>query len=207
LRLLDPAAMLASEAQALNRTRNNLQTAAIELVADEMGIPKAKLAKRGRRVSVALSKSGSKAGKFGAVSKGRNATRRRLETSVRAFGRPFNVGRWDGQEVREGASTSLSGRKRKGKGRAVGTTHSAYGRRQFAPGTWRLKNGAIVKRHGKSFRGVYGPGVAQVMEYPHIRRKLDALALKQFDRHFSAAVAFRFSSAGQALSGGRSSRR
>jgi len=196
LRILDPKAMETAEAQALNRTRNNVQTLAIKLVAKEMGITTAKLKKRGRRVEVSLRDAAKKSGKFGALTKGRNATRRRLHTSVRGFGRPFNVGRWNAQEVRAGESTSLKGRKRKGQGRSIGVTHAAYGRRQFAKQTWMLKNGAVVKAHGASFKGVYGPGVTQVMEYRHIRRKLEREAVMRWDQHFKSAVQFAFASRG-----------
>jgi len=202
LRILDPKAMASAEVQALNRTRNNVQTLAVKLVAAEMGITTARLKKRGRRVDVSVQDSAKKSGKFGAVTKGRNANRRTLSTSVRGFGRPFNVGRWGAEAVKGGASTSLGGRRRKGKGRVLGVVHSAYGRRQFARGTWQLKNGAVVKRQGRSFEGVYGPGVTQVMEYRHIRRKLEAEAVKRWDQHFKAAVEFAFTSKGQRVARG-----
>ncbi len=189
LRILDPKAMETAEAQALNRTRNNVQTLAIKLVAKEMGVTTAKLKKRGRDVQVNLRDSAKKSGKFGALTKGRNATRRRLHTSVRGFGRPFNVGRWDAQEVR---LPGVAG----GKGRALGVTHRAYGRRQFAKKTWMLENGAVVKRKGRSFQGVFGPGVTQVMEYPHIRRKLERKAIDKWNQHFKSAVQFAFTSRG-----------
>lgn len=205
LRLLDPKVMAIAEAQALNRTRNNVRTLAIKLVAKEMGITTAKLKKRGRDVQVSLRDSAKKSGKFGTLANGRNATRRTLHTSIRGFGRPFNVGRWDAQEVRGGASTSLKGRKRKGTGRVLGTQHSAYGRAQFAQRTWMLENGAVVKRDGDSFSGVYGPGVTQVMEYRHIRRKLEQEAVAKWDQHFRSAVDFAFTARGP--QGARGSRR
>ena len=209
LRLLDPAVMAGAEAQALNRTRDNVRTLAIKLVAKEMGITTAKLKKRGRDVQVSLRDSAKKSGKFGAVALGKDATKRTLSTSVRGFGRPFNVSRWGGELVLPGASVSISRtgkrRKRKGKGRPLGTVHSAYGRQQFAPNTWMLKNKAIMVRDGASFRGVYGPGVTQVMEYPNIRRILERLAVKKWDQHFKSAVEFAFTARGPV--GARGSRR
>jgi len=194
LELLDAKAMAFAEAQALNRTRANVQELALRLVSDDMGIPVSRLKKRGRDVR----DSNKKSGKLGAISPGRRASARRLITSLRGFGRPFNVSRWDGAVIREGSAVSLkTGRTKKGKGRAIGTTHKAYGRRQFARDTWMIKSGAIVKRDGSSFEGVYGPGVTQVMEKPVIVRKLSRFAQKRFDHHFKQAVEFAFSSTGQ----------
>lgn len=187
LRLLDAKAVNFAEYTALNRTANNVQKKALELVSKDMGIPVSKLRKRGRSVTAGA--------KFGTVSKGRRASRRRLETTVTGYGRPFNAGRWGGEEVRAGASVSLGGRRRKRRGGGVvlGTTHSAYGRNQFAKNTWMLNNGAIVKRKGKSFEGVFGPGVGQVMEKRDNIRKLQREAILRFNNHFGVALRFAFS--------------
>ena len=75
----------------------------------------------------------------------------------------------------------------------LGPTPAAYGREQFARNTWMLKNGAIVKRKGRSFEGVYGPGVAQVMEKRPILRKLEREAVVRFNNHFGVALQFAFS--------------
>ena len=55
---------------------------------------------------------------------------------------------------------------------------------------------AVVKRKGRSFQGVFGPGVTQVMEYPHIRRKLESKAIDKWNQHFKSAVLFAFTSRG-----------
>ena len=200
LRWLDPGRVAWAESQAVNRTAANVQTKALELVGEAMGISVSKLRKRGRGATAR--------GKFGAVSRGRAARPKRLITAVTGYGRPFNVTRWGGQEIRAGASVSLKGRKRRGKGRVVGTTHRAYGREQTALRTWMLPSGAIVVRDGDSFRGVYGPGVAQQMETPEIMGALEREALKRFGEHFRDAVRFAFSPAGdRAVSGIRGSQR
>lgn len=172
--IISPKAVAWAEAQALNRTRNNAQTEGLKLVSRAMGISSTDLRKR---------KGGSASrgkGKFGAVAKGRNATRRRLETSVIGQGRPFNVTRWNGQAVRIN-------------NRVVATTHSAYGRRQIAKRTWMLGNGAIVTRSGASFRGVHGPGVGQMMERPKVVRAMQAKVAERFPSHFQSALTFALS--------------
>ena len=83
LRLLDAKAVRTAEFIALNRTAANVQKLSLKLVAEEMGITVAKLRKRGRRVTGRA---------FGAVSKGKRATPRRLLVKVTGYGRPFNVG-------------------------------------------------------------------------------------------------------------------
>lgn len=190
-RFLHPDKMSFAESQALNRTRANVNKLALKLVAEDMGIPLSKLAKRARARTVSRDNN-SPSGKFGGVGPGRKATRRRLTTSVIGRGRPFNVARWKAKEVRSGASVSLKGRNKKGSGTVLGTLHSAYGREQFAKKAWRLKNGAVVVRHGASFRGVYGPGVGQVMEKREIVRKLVMETQKRFDQHFTSAIRFAF---------------
>lgn len=189
---LSPSKVEAAEAQALNRTAANVTKESLRLVADDMGIPVSKLAKRARARTIPVRDNNHSSGKFGSVGKGRKATRRRLRTSVVGRGRPFNVSRWKAEEVKGGASVSLKGRKKKGTGRVLGVLHSAYGRQQFAAKTWRLPNGAVVVRRGESFRGVYGPGVGQVMERRHIVRKLTMEAQKRFDGHFASALRFYF---------------
>lgn len=184
LRALDPKRVAAAEAQALNRTRNNTQTTGLKAVAREMGVKVSQLRKRGRPKDRSLATSARKAGKFGAVTKGRNATRRRLETSIVGRGRPFNANRWDGADVTVA-------------GRTVATMHSAYGRRQIAKRTWRLKNGAIVHRKGNSFEGVFGPGVGQMMERKRVLRLMERTVLERFPQHFKSAVEFLFSPAGR----------
>lgn len=186
-RLIDPKAVAWAEAQALNRTAGNVQTVGLTEVSKAMGVPVTKLRKRGRAKAPKRP-----SGKFGAVTKGRKASRRRLETSVIGRGRPFNAGRWNGADVVVA-------------GRTVATMHEAYGRKQIAKRTWRLKNGAIVKRKGASFEGVFGPGVAQMMERASVVRRMEREAVERFEHHFSQAIDFAFASgvAGR----GRSSRR
>lgn len=202
LNLLDPKAMAFAESQAVNRTAKNVQSFGLELIAKKMGISKAKLRKRGRGVSAT-------GNTFGTVSQGRRSTRRTLSTTVTGYGRPFNAGRWDGQEIRSGASTSAGGkRKRRGKGTVLGTQHRAYGRPQVAPRTWMLRNGAIVVRDGNSFRGVFGPGVAQQMGHRDVMGPLQKHAQERFLFHFKEAVEFAFSAQGKrAVRGIRGSRR
>lgn len=171
LRALNGRAVVFAEVQALNRTRNNVQSEGVKAVADAMGIKPSKLRKRG---------SGTKGNAFGAMAKGRNANRRRLETSVIGRGRPFNVSRWLVGELKQGA-------------RVWAVTHDAYGRQQTATNVWRLKNGAVVVQSGNSFRGVFGPGVTQMMERKDIAKELEQVAIEQFPRHFKAAIEFAFS--------------
>jgi len=179
-RALSPDRMLIAESQALNRTRANVNKLAVKIAAQKLGVKPAKIAKRAR--------AQTRGGKFGAVGPGEEATRTRLETSIIGRGRPFNVGRWRAKVVRAGASQSLSGRNRRGTGVVLGVTHSAYGREQFARSAWMLNNGAVVKRRGQSFTGVFGPGVAQQLEAPDVVRRLERLTQRQFARHFASAV-------------------
>lgn len=190
LRVLDPKAVAFAEVEALNRTAANVQTLALELVSEDMGIPKSKLRKRGR---------GARAGaKFGTVSKGRKARARRLSTSVSGYGRPFNVTRWKAEEVREGASTSLKGRKRKGKGGVLGVTHNAYGRTQFTRNAWIAPwpGNPVILRKGDKLKGVFGPGVAQVLEKRKNLRRLETTATTRFEQHFASRLQFAFSRGG-----------
>ena len=180
LQALNPKALEFAEAEALNRTRNNVQTVGLKQIARAMGVKQSQLRKRGKPKDRSIQQSGRKAGKFGAVVKERDATRRRLETGVTGRGRPFNVGRWDGKPVTVG-------------GRTVATEHGAYGRRQIAKRTWQLKNGAIVTRKGNSFRGVWGPGVRQMMERRDVLRMMEREALERFPGHFRSVVRFAFS--------------
>ena len=177
LRALDGRAVNWAEVQALNRTRNNVQTTGLEAVAGAMGIKVSKLRKRVRKLEVGQLRA---SGKFGTVAKGRNATRFRLETSVRGFGRPFNVSRWNAKPIRDA------------RGRVVAVTHSAYGREVTAERTWLLGNGAVVTRSGNSFRGVFGPGVAQMMERRDVRKAMEQEAIKRFPQHFKSAIEFAF---------------
>ena len=202
LRLLDPKTLAKAEAQAVDRTARNVQQEALEAVSDEMGIPVKKLRKRGRGVSGR--------GSFGTVSKGRKPTARRLSTTVTGYGWPFNVSRWDAQPIYSGESSTLSGRRRRAKGRrrVVAVRHRAYGREQVVAGTWLLGNGAVVVMSGESFRGVWGPGVGQQMEKPHVMRRLERVAQERFLYHFREAARFLFSAAGaRARSGVRGARR
>ena len=196
LRFLDGKGVLFAEAQALNRTASNVHKKGVQLVARELGVPAKDIFKRGRKLKSST--------KFGTVSKGKKALPRRLEVGVTGYGRPFNVGRWKGAEIRAGASVGISksGKRRNQKGTrvVVGVTHSAYGRDQFTPKAWMLNNGAVVVRKGKSFRGVWGPGIAQIMEKPKVEAKLRKKAIEKFDKHFASSLKFVFS--GQARSTG-----
>lgn len=211
LRLLDGKAMQFAEVQAINRTAANMQKLALKIVARKMGVTTAQIKKRGRGTT-ARGGATKKAGKYGTISQGRKANRRTLSTTVDGYGRPWNAGRWEGREIRSGATSGVGGRRdARGGGTVIGTTHSAYGRPQVALRTWRLKNGAIVKRktfNKQSFTGVYGPGIGQQMEKPKVARPLTKYAQKQFAKHFKASVEFAFSPAGlRAVSGVRGSRR
>lgn len=174
LRILDPQTVALATAQALNRTRNNAQTAGIKAVSLAMGIPRSKLKKRGRAI---VTNTNARSGKFGAVAKGKNATKRTLRTAVVGRGRPFNVTRWGGKEVKVNK-------------RAVATQHAAYGRKQIAKRTWMLKNRAIVVRQGASFRGVFGPGVGQMMQRPRVVKAMQDEVFARFPGHFSSAFRF-----------------
>jgi len=81
----------------------------------------------------------------------------------------------------------------------IGVTHKAWGRSQSAKGPiWQLKNSRgkpIVIRDGNTFRSYYGPGTANVAQYPRIRKILERATLKAFDRHFASRVRYAFSSA------------
>ena len=172
LRFLDGRAVQFAEAQAINRTAGNVQKEAVSVVAEKMGVPRSRIYKRGKRAKGA--------NKFGTVSRGRRANARRLETTITGYGRPFNVSRWNAHKV------------------AGGVKHAAYGREQIAPGTWKIPSGAVVVRKGQSFRGVWGPGIGQVMEETSTTLHLTRFAQAKFDGHFDSALKFAFS--GQARS-------
>ncbi len=180
LQLLDPGRVKWAEAEALNSTAGKVQRLGVQLVSQQMGIPPAKLAKRGRRVF------GSSADKYGTVSRGRRANRRRLFVTVHGVGRPFNVVRFKGVPIRQGSR------------RVVGVQHQAWGRTQVAMGVWQLVNmpgRPFVIRQGRSFRGVFGPGVRHVLEYPHISGALLREAQRQFPRFFANRIEYAFSAA------------
>lgn len=194
LRMLDPKRMRVAEKQALTRTQANVQSESLQLVSKKMGIPIAKLRKRGR-VTFA-----SRAA-FGAIAKSKNPTLRSLEAQVRATGKPFNVIRWQAREIKGGSSQSIkSRRKTKGKGRSVAVAHKAWGREQITLGAWIMKaNGgtfvAIKSRSKGRPRGVYGPGVTQVIKYPEVLRALEVHTVTQFNHHYTQAVNYVFSPA------------
>lgn len=167
LALVDPKVLRFAEAQALNRTAANVQKVGLKRVSRAMGIKVSDLRKRGKKAGK----------KFGAVARGRQATRRRLFTSVVGSGRPFNVRRWGAQPVRVA-------------GRTVAVQHSAYGRPQIAKRAWQLNSGAVVVRSGNSFRSVFGPGVGQMMERKDILRAMQLEATTRFPGHFFSAVRF-----------------
>lgn len=175
LKTLSPRAVQFAETQALNRTAANVQKVGINRVARAMGIKRSQVRKRGKSVSA---RAGTK---FGAVSRGRKATRARLFTSVIGAGKPFNVRRWDAKPVKVA-------------GRTVATEHAAYGRRQIAKRTWQLPSGAVVVRSGNSFRSVFGPGIAQMMERRDVMQAMQTEATARFPGHFAQAFEFAFSS-------------
>jgi len=177
LRLLSPKRFEEAEAQALNRTANNVQKFGLELVSSYMGIPKSKLNRRGR--SVSATKTG---GKFGAISKGRRASRKRLATDVLGVGRPFNVTRFNATVVRSNK-------------RQTGVTHRAWGVTRTLEKVWMLVNKPgrpVVVREGKSFRGVYGPGVGQVLDITRHRRLMERHAQERFEFHMVSRLRYKF---------------
>ena len=176
LRRLDNRRVEFAEAQALNRTATNVRRYGLRQIADEMGVKISQLRKRGRSRPSRRERS-----KFGSVAKGRRATRRRLETAVIGSGRPFNVSRWTTQPIKVG-------------NRVVAVRHDAYGRAQTAEGTWLLNNGAVVVRSGNSFRGVFGPGVGQMMERRNVVLGMQREAARRFPGHLASALRFVFSS-------------
>ena len=194
LRVLEPSRVAFAEAQACNRTAANVQKTGIELVAKRMGIPQTKLAKRGRRTDWRGRRQ------HGAFARGRKATRRHLQASLRGVGRPFNVTRFNAVPIYAGSSTSLKTGKQRNPGkkkgrRVIGVAHNAWGRRQTAgPNVWRLKNGAFVIPSGNTFRGMFGPGVTHVLQYPSVEKKLVQVALERYPQHFSSAIEYAFSS-------------
>ena len=163
--LLDPRRYEWAVRQSINRTAGNVAKAAHAKVAKDMGISKSKLLKRRRRTSASSAK-------FGSVGRGKRATRRRLEAEVVGFGRPFNATRFEGKPLYGGVGR-----------RQTATYHKSYNRPQVATGTWMLTKKAgnpIVTKSGNSFRGVYGPGVAWVMEQPENLRFLQRFANRRF---------------------------
>lgn len=179
-RLLDPKRMAFAEAQAINRTTGNIATFGLQLVSEEMGIPKSKLLRRGRKLFF----SPSTDEKYGRVSKGRKATVRRLLSEVQFAGRPFNIVRFDGK-LTYGKN-----------GRSNGVTFNAWEGQQTTKGPiWQLKNKPgrpIVIKKGDTFRSFYGPGVRDVAKLPKIQRQLEGEALRRFDEHFASAVQFAY---------------
>ena len=176
LSFLNPRRVRWAEKEAVNLTTAHVARFAHRLVAEEMGISPTKLRKRGRSA-----RPGGRA--QGTVSRGRRATTRRLFSTVNGYGKPFNVTRWNAQEVKEGK-------------RVVGVTHKAWGRQQLAPRTWKLgvKGGPVVKRADGQVRGVFGPGVTHVMEYPHIMGRLKRRAQRRFGVTFIRRLRYAFSS-------------
>lgn len=167
-----------AEKEAVNIAGTRTAKLAHKLVADEMGIDRAKLRKRGRQVK-------PRGKNHGTVSRGRAATLRKLRTTVDGYGKPFNVTRWDAKPIKEG-------------NRTVGVFHEAWGRRQFAPRTWRLnvRGNPIVKRDASKgyVNGVFGPGVTHVMEYPHIERQIVRRAQRVLRVQFVKRLRYAFSS-------------
>ena len=196
LRLLDPKRVTFAEREALNGTARDVQKTALKAISKEMGIPRSKLAKRGRRVD-----RSSRTGKMGTAPVLR-ATNRRLISGIVGYGRPFNLVRFNAQVIRGGATSSIqTGRARKGGGRVIGITHEAWGRKQAAIGLWQLKKGGpIVKRTGRwtgkrgGIEGAYGPGMTHVMQYPHIERRLQRVAVRVFPGRFKKRLRYAFSS-------------
>lgn len=168
LRFLSPKRVQFAEKEALNQARNDGQRLSLRLVAKYMGIPESKLKKRGKFL-------GGK--KYGAVSKGRNASMRKLYTSIIYAGRPFNVKRYNANVVKEGRRT-------------IGVFHSAWGTRRFIEGAFELqKKGTpiLIRSASKGYaRGVYGPGVAQTWQNDDSMRKQ---VVRRVQRRFK--VAFR----------------
>ena len=168
---LDPKRYAWAMKEALNRTATNVATFGHKKVAKEMGLTAKQLYKRGRRTQ-----GGNK---FGTVSRGRRASIRKLRTTVTGYGRPFNVTRWDGTPVNNNRATQ----------------HSAWGRRIQLEKTWMLMRkpgNPIVKRRGKSFTGVFGPGVAQMMEKPVILTPMQRFANRRFRVHWRSRLRFAF---------------
>ena len=193
LRALDPRTVAWAEAQALNRTGANVQQAGLKEVSKYMGISETRLAKRGRKTDFRGSS------KFGAFNPTKKATPKSARLTLSARGRPFNVRRFGGKAIHAGARTSLKQRKTKGKGRILAVQHQAWGRDQVALGVWQLRNGAFVVKKGETFRGVFGPGVTNVIQRRPIMTKLEQVAATRFTHHFNKAIEFAFSRAGQAV--------
>ena len=173
LSLLDPKRYKWAMKESLNRTAGNVATFGVKKVAKEMGIPEGNLKKRGR-FAVGSGK------KFGAVSKGRGATARRLAAEVKGYGKPFNAVRWNGAALGDGKR---------------GVKHEAWGRPQVNLKAWQLTNKPgkpLVIRKGKSFRGLYGPGVTNVMQKPEIEQSMQKFANRRFRGHWRSRLAFAF---------------
>ena len=191
-RLVDGRAVNFAEREALNGTASAVQRVAIKQIADEMGLQPKDLRKRGRDVR----NRASRTGKVGSLPI-RRASRRRLVAILQGFGRPFNLTRFNAQEIKSGSRTNLkSGRTTRGKGRTIGVVHEAWGRRQAVLGLFTLpvKGKPVVVREGNRLRGAYGPGVTHVMRYPHIMRALELEAMTEFPKRFAERLRYAMSS-------------
>ena len=185
LNLVDPKGMAWAEAQALNRAAANTRDFGLKLVARQMGIPRTKLAKRGRRTDWRGS------ARHGAFSQTKRANRRVATAVLQGFGRPFNINRWKNKPIYEGSRTSIKTRRQTRTRRAqrvIGVTHTAWGDTTTIGNVWRLSNNAYMVRSGKSFRSVYGPGVTHVLQYPRVSKSVIRFAQRRFNHHFRAAV-------------------
>ena len=173
LSLLDPKRYQWAMKEALNRTAGNTAEFGLKKVAKYMGLSETQLKKRGR-----FTQGSGK--KFGAVSRGKRATQRRLAAEVKGYGKPFNAVRWDGE--------ALGGAKR-------GVQHSAWGRHQINMKAWQLTNKPgkpLVIRDGKSFRGLFGPGVVKVLERDDIERSMAKYANRRFRGHWRSRLTYAF---------------
>ena len=177
LRLLSPRPVAWAEAQACNRTANNVKSKALKRISEEVPIDKKDLKKRGRGTS------------GHGVTRDVSANVRRLEAWVTAFGRAFNVTRFN--------AVQQKGKGEDGRWRVVGTTHSAYNRRQYAPRAWKLHQKGVPVVHRDKAKGyidgVFGPSPGWVMSQPHVARELEALAVKKFPQHFVSRLRYALS--------------
>lgn len=204
-RWTDPARLAKAEAQALNRTVNNLQKAAQDALSEEMGIPKSRLRLRGRFVSARTRQQG-------ALPR-RHANRHYLEAVLSGYGRPFNLSRWGAKPVYgarrgsgRGSYTSLkTGRvvnpRKSKRGRVLGVQHSAWGRNQFAPRLFMLPlagrpvvkaTGNRTKRGKAQLEGAYGPGVTHVLQYTHVRLELANYTRRRLAHHMASRLQYHF---------------
>ena len=98
-------------------------------------------------------------------------------------GRPFNVTRWGG--------LALYGPD----GRQAATRHHAWGTPRILQDTWQLVNEPgqpIVLGEGASFRGVYGPGVAQTLEVKEISVAMQRFTNRRFRHHWRSRLRYAF---------------